>query len=118
MTADKREERKIDTHTGGQILVSTNNGMLLIRSGGLERPPIAFVTPSATSRQMYIVPPKRTIEKIDIGCMVRAEVSENILERALVIRTAILAIVPSSIHCVATIALVMSIQKSATTRPA
>jgi hypothetical protein len=40
------------THTGGHMLVNTNNGMLLIRSGGLESPPIVSVTPSAISRQM------------------------------------------------------------------
>lgn len=50
------------------MLVSTNNGMLLIRSGGLDSPPIVSVTPRATSSEMYRVPPKRIREIIDSGC--------------------------------------------------
>lgn len=51
------------------MLVRTNSGMLLIRSGGLERPPTAWVIPRATSRAIYNVPPKKITDMMDSGCM-------------------------------------------------
>jgi hypothetical protein len=49
---------RINTHTGGHILVRINRDMLFNASGGLETPPIRVVIPRPMSREIYTVTPK------------------------------------------------------------